>query len=273
MRGNRVKLALKNGDAVIGSEVSRFRSPEVARVYAAAGLDFIFIDMEHSSFSIETVADMILSARAADLVPLVRVPQAEYAWVARVLDLGAQGVIVPRVNTPRQVEEIVSWMRYPPEGIRGYACTAPQTDYRGASPAEFINANQRDTLCVIQIERQEAVDNLDEMLSVPGVDVACLGYMDLSVDLGIPGELEHPAMTAAIERMIEASISHGVAPGIIHPQMDMVLHWLEAGMRFVSYSTEAIMLQEVATAAAQRLRKACRERATEGGVRANGSKS
>jgi 2-keto-3-deoxy-L-rhamnonate aldolase RhmA len=271
MRVNRVKSALKSGKSVIGSEVSRFRSAEVPRIYAASGLDFVFIDTEHSSFGVETVADMIAASRSADIVPLVRVPQAEYAWVARTLDLGAQGIIVPRVNTVRQVEEIVSWMRYPPLGIRGYACTAAQTDHRDVAPTKFIEAAQRETLCIIQIERREAMDNLDEMLSVPGVDVACLGYMDLSVDMGIPGDLEHPSMVAAVEKLIETAEAHGVAAGIIHPDMEVALRWMEAGMRWVSYSTEALMLQATASAAATRLRQAAaKQPVREGGVRANG---
>jgi hydroxycarboxylate dehydrogenase B len=202
MRSNRVKALLKEGKNVYGSEVSRLRSPEVPRLYAAAGFDFVFIDMEHSAFSLETVADLVQGARMADIVPLVRVPQAEYVWVARVLDLGAQGIIVPRVNTARQAADVVSWTRYPPLGIRGFACTAAQTDHKAVAADAFIEASQRETLCVIQVERQEAVDNLEEMLAVPGVDVACLGYMDLSVDLGIPGQLEHPRMVQAVERLI-----------------------------------------------------------------------
>jgi 2-keto-3-deoxy-L-rhamnonate aldolase RhmA len=269
MRVNPVKRALQAGRTVLGSEVSRLRSAEVPRLYAAAGFDFVFIDMEHSSFNLETVADMIQTARAAEIVPLVRVPQAEYAYVCRVLDLGAQGVIVPRVNTPRQVRELVSWMYYPPAGIRGFACTAQQTDHRPVAPEAFIEAANRETLCVIQIERREALENLDEMLSLPGVDVACLGYMDLSVDLGIAGQLDHPAMVAAIQRLLAVSQAHGVAAGIICPHLEAVLRWLAAGMRFVSYATESLLLQEAAAAAVQRLRSAKREVASEGPSHAN----
>jgi len=94
------------------------------------------------------------------------------------------------------------------------------------------------------------------MLSFPGVDVACLGYMDLSVDLGIPGQLEHPQMVSIIERIIAASHRHGIAAGIIGPQMEPIIHWIQKGMRFVSYSTETLLLQEAATSAARRLKSA-----------------
>src|SRR5262249_23115938 len=103
-------------------------------------------------------------------------------------------------------------------------------------------------------ERQEALDNLDEMLSIPGVDVACLGYMDLSVDLGVAGQLDHPRMVAAIERLIEAAEAHGVAAGFICPQMDAGPRWMGGGVRFVSYATESLLLQEAAATAVRRLR-------------------
>jgi 2-keto-3-deoxy-L-rhamnonate aldolase RhmA len=254
MRTNPVKAALKAGKSVFGSELTRFRSPEVSIVYAAAGFDFVFIDMEHTCFTLETVADMIRVAQSAGIVPLVRVPQAEYARVARVLDCGAQGIIVPRVNTRRQVEEIVSWTRYPPLGIRGFASTPAQTDNEPIAADAFIAAAHEHTLVVIQIERQEALDNLEAMLGGGGVDVACLGLLDLSVDLGIPGRVHHPRMVAAVERIIDVAERTGVATGIISPDLPLVLHWMDRGIRFVSYSSDGLLLQEAATAAVRRLR-------------------
>ncbi len=254
MRPNPVKRNLAKGGAAYGSEISRFRSDEVPGVYARAGLDFVFIDTEHTTFNRETVADMIRAARASKIVPVVRVPQAEYAFVAGYLDLGAQGVIVPRVNTPEEVERIVSWTRYPPVGIRGFACTPNQSDDKEIAPADFIARNHDDTLVVIQIERYQAIENLEAMLAIHGVDVACLGYMDLSVDMGIPGQIEHSKMVAAIERLIEVSDRLDVAPGIIHPELGVLETWIERGMRFVSHATDSILLERAARDAAVRLR-------------------
>ena len=255
MKNNPVKTTLKAGGTVIGSEVSRFRSADIPRIYAAAGCDFVFIDMEHTSFSLETVADMIQSARRSDIVPIVRVPQAEYAFVARALDSGAQGIIVPRVNTPQQVEQIVSWVRYPPAGIRGFACTTAQTDGQPVSTETFLETANRETLLAIQIERREAVANLEEMLSIEGVDVACLGFMDLTVDLGIPGQLDHPTAVAAVQRMIDVADDNGVAPGIIAADMQVVTEWMPRGMRFVSYATDEILLQRSVSESMRQLRR------------------
>ncbi|MBI3866685.1 MAG: aldolase [Planctomycetia bacterium] len=254
MRINPVKRALAAGKTVIGSELSRLRSSEVPKLFAAGGFDFVFIDTEHSALNMETVADTIATARAAGIVPIVRVSQAEYTLVARTLDLGAQGIIIPRVNDAQQVRDIVSWMRFPPHGIRGYADTAAQTEDQPVTPREFVDAGNSESLCVIQIERRQAVENVDEMLAVPGVDVACLGCMDLSVDLGIPGEIEHPDMVKALERVLAAGKKHNVAVGIIAGNFELVAKWMRAGMRFISYSTEALLLKEMAAATAKRLR-------------------
>lgn len=254
MRTNPVKRALASGKTVIGCELSRLRSPDVPRLFAAGGFDFVFIDTEHSALSLETVADMVATARATGIVPIVRVSQAEYTLVARTLDQGAQGIIIPRVNTPQEVRDIVSWMRFPPEGIRGYADTAAQTEFQPVTPREFVDAGNTENLCVIQIERRQAVENVEAMLAVPGVDVACMGCMDLSVDLGIPGELDHPSMVESIERVLAAGRRNGVAVGIISGNFEAVAKWMRAGMRFVSYSTETLLLQEISAITVKRLR-------------------
>jgi 2-keto-3-deoxy-L-rhamnonate aldolase RhmA len=268
MRTNFVKSALKSGRVVLGSEASRFRSPQVPVLYAQAGFDFVFIDMEHSSFSLETVADLILAARHADVTPIVRIPQVEYSFVSRVLDAGAMGIIAPRVNTVQQVRDLRSWMLYPPEGIRGFACTEAQTDGRSVSTAEFMDAAHREILCIVQIERREAVENLEAMLDVPGVDVACLGCMDLSVDLGVPGQIDHPTMVKAMDRVIAVSRAKGIAAGIISPDVHLIERWIDRGMRFVSYATEAILLEEAASAAVRRLRSVSARRDVPGSAHA-----
>jgi 2-keto-3-deoxy-L-rhamnonate aldolase RhmA len=259
MRTNPVKQALKAGRTVIGSEISRLRSPDIARVYARAGFDFVFIDMEHSAYSMESVADMITAARTGGIVPIVRVPQADYTLISRVLDQGAMGIMVPRVNTPEQVRDIISWMRYPPDGARGFAATMAQTDFEDTSIESLMEANNHQTLCAIQIERKQALEELDEIMSFPGVDVACLGFTDLSIDLGIPGQIDHPRMVAITERAVHLAQRHNVAAGAIGLQLETLELWAQKGMRFISYSNEIQLLQEGAAAAARRLKAAAQK--------------
>ncbi len=248
MRDNPVKSLLAQGGTVYGSEISAFPCPEIVRLYAAAGFSFAFIDMEHTTFSLEQVAAMIRAARQHGIVPIVRVPQGEYAFVSKALDAGAQGIIVPRVNTAAEVRDIVSWTKYPPRGVRGFGAPGVQSDHQAVSAPELLAHLDATTFVVVQIERGEAVANLDEMLSIPGVDCACLGYMDLSVDLGVPGEANHPKMARAIERVIDACDRHGVAPGIICPELDIISRWVARGMRFVSYASDGRLLADAAKA-------------------------
>ncbi|MCA9100610.1 MAG: hypothetical protein KDA63_05660 [Planctomycetales bacterium] len=255
MKQNTVKTALQRGRTVVGSEISRLPAADIARIYATAGFDFVFIDMEHTCFGWETVAGMIQAARMANIVPLVRVPQAEYAYVARALDAGAQGIIAPRVNTAETARQLASWVRYPPEGVRGFACNTAQTDGEAVSAEEFVAAANRNTLLIIQIERREAIANLEDILAVDGLDVACLGFMDLTVDMGIPGQLEHPNAVGAVRRLIDVANDFGIAPGIISGDMNVVDEWMSRGMRFVSYATDEILLQQASIQAVQRLRE------------------
>jgi 2-keto-3-deoxy-L-rhamnonate aldolase RhmA len=261
MRINPVKQALKAGRTAIGSEISRLRSPDIARLYARAGFDFVFIDMEHSAYSMESVADMITAARTGGIVPIVRVPQADYTLISRVLDQGAMGIMVPRVNSPEQVRDIISWMRYPPDGARGFAATMAQTDFQETPIEALMEANNHQTLCAIQIERKEALEELDEIMSFPGVDGACLGFTDLSIDLGIPGQIDHPRMVAITERAVNLAQKHNVAAGAIGLQLDTLELWAQKGMRFISYSNEVQLLQEAAAAAARRLKAAAAKKA------------
>jgi 2-dehydro-3-deoxyglucarate aldolase/4-hydroxy-2-oxoheptanedioate aldolase len=257
VKQNKVKRALKAGKISIGSAVTRLRAPEVCRIFAVAGFEFVFIDTEHAVFGIETVAEMIAQCRNADTVPIVRVTGSEYHLIARMLDAGAQGVVVPRISSRQEVEDIVSWTRYPPLGTRGVGMTTAQTDYQSMSATEFIHGIHQETLVIIQIERKIALDNLDDLISVPGVDVATAGWMDLSVDLGVPGQIDHPLMVAGLQTIIDSCTKHRIAAGIIHPNLEVVKYWAERGMRWICYSTDGAMLLERAETAAREARDAC----------------
>jgi 2-keto-3-deoxy-L-rhamnonate aldolase RhmA len=258
MEVNEVKAVLKRGGTVVGSEASRFGSPELARIFAAAGFDFIFIDMEHTHFGLETVANIVSVARLVDITPIVRVPNAEYHLIARALDAGAMGIILPRLEEVDEVERAVGWIRYPPKGRRGVALTPSQTEYRQVSVAEFLDWIEKEILVVVQIERKRALENLDGILSVEGVDVAALGWTDLSVDLGCPGEIGHPLIQEAIESVIDASNRRGIAPGMIAADLETLSYWSRRGARFLSYSCDGMMLLDAAKTAVNHLRPADR---------------
>ncbi len=253
MTKNRVKQALKEGQIQLGTSFGQFRCPEISRLLAAAGFHWAFIDTEHGGFSVETVQDVCRVANLAGLCPLARVAELQYSLITRALDCGAQGVIFPRVEEPALLERAVSWTKFPPAGIRGYGLTAMQTDYESASFPEVIGHVNGNTMVVLQIETRRAVEACGELLSVPGLDAVMVGPADLSISLGVPGEFQHPTMVEAMEKVRDACIEHGVAPGTQTRTLKLAQFWKERGMRFLGCSSETGMLFERARELASQL--------------------
>ena len=256
MRVNHTRERLAKGETVVGCLLQAYRSPEIARTFAAAGFDYIFIDMEHGSFDLETVHGIIAAANGAGITPIVRVAELLYSLVARLLDSGAQGIILPRVEDPRLLEEALSWLRFPPQGKRGFGVNATMIDYEARSFAEIIDHQNRNTLAVVQFETTTAIERADELLSVKGMDIALVGPADLSISLGVPGEMEHPLLISTVERLIEKCNRHGVVPGIQTRSVAMAKAWVERGMRFVGAGTEHGLLLAKAQEAVAVLRAA-----------------
>lgn len=243
---NRVKRALAEGRTQIGTGYGQIRTPEAVRILAAAGFDWIFIDTEHGAFSQETIQDLCRAATDTNLVPIVRVASLEYDLVARALDCGAQGVIFPRVESVELLREAVSWTRFPPVGVRGFGLTPSHVNYEKVTIAQILEHVNRETMVVLQIETQKAVDMRDDLLSVPGIDAVMVGPVDLSISLGVPGDFQHPKMVTAMEQIRDSCIRHGVAPGTQTRALPLAKFWRERGMRFLGCSTETGMLFEKA---------------------------
>jgi 2-dehydro-3-deoxyglucarate aldolase/4-hydroxy-2-oxoheptanedioate aldolase len=256
MRRNEVKQRLLNGETVIGTMVQEMRTPAIAQILRVVGYDFFMLDMEHGAYSLETAADIIRVGRLAGICPLVRVASPEYDLVARTLDQGALGIMMPRIEAREQVERFIEAMKYPPVGKRGCSSDAPHSEYVFGPLPDFLAANNQDTLAIVQIERKVAVERVDELLSVPGVDAALIGPEDLSVSLGYPGESGHPAVVAAIEAVIAAAARHNVAAGIHMGSVEKLQGWMARGMRLIMYSSDLGFLMEAGAAGLGQLRGA-----------------
>ncbi len=254
MKTNRVKRALSAGEVVIGTMIQELRSPAVAQMFAAAGFDFFFIDMEHGSYDLTMASDIIKTARLEDICPLVRAPDLRYAPLSRILDIGALGVMVPRIRTREDVEHVVAELKYPPLGRRGCSITGGNNDYRPQPVGTFVAEANEETLVIAQIELQEAIEDIDALLSVPGVDVALLGLGDLSISLGVPGQSGHPRVLEAASKVIEACERHGVVPGIHLGNAETLAEWIERGVRMVAWSTDIWMLLNSGMVAVRYLR-------------------
>jgi 2-keto-3-deoxy-L-rhamnonate aldolase RhmA len=244
MQKNTVKQALKAGKLQLGAGVSQIRSPEIARMFAAAGFDWAFVDTEHGGFGIETVQDFCRVANLAGLAPIVRVADMQYHLVARALDCGAQGIIFPRVESPELLAQAVRWTRFPPEGVRGYGLGAPQLAYQRHTFTEVIEHMNANILVVLQIETVAAFESREKLLSIPGIDAVLIGPADLSISLGIPGNLDHPLIVETIEAIKDSCLRHGVVPGIHLRSAALAKFWQQRGMFFLSCGNDISYLYE-----------------------------
>jgi 2-keto-3-deoxy-L-rhamnonate aldolase RhmA len=256
MRKNALRQALQEGKTVFGTMLQEVRSPGVVEIMATAGFDFVFIDMEHGAFNLETVADHIKVARLAGLTPLVRVPDDEYHLIARVLDAGAQGIMVPRVESREQVQRIVPWTKFPGDGCRGCSTLKGHSDYQPQRLVEFTQQMNRENMLILQIERRAAVEDIDGLLSVPGVDAAILGPNDLALSLGIDEDMNHPLMLESIGKVVDACRRQGIPSGMHIGNLQALTEWMAKGMRFIVYSTDLNFLLKGAQSGLKVLREA-----------------
>jgi 2-keto-3-deoxy-L-rhamnonate aldolase RhmA len=238
---NSIKDKLQKGDVIYGQLVLELFAPGIAPMLAASGMEFAVFDMEHGRCDIALVAEMIAFSRGTGLVPIVRVPDATIAPLSRALDLGAQGVMVPRVESRSQLIDIVAQLKYAPDGRRGVALGIGHDKYRAGGPSYFAEANAN-TLVIALLETAKAFDQLDDIISVPGLDVAWMGHFDLTVSMGIPAEFDNPKFLAKMDALLESCARHHVAPGFLVATPEAALHWIRKGFRVISIGTDVGVL-------------------------------
>ncbi len=238
---NKTKAKLKGGEVAVGHFILEFDTPGIGQMAANAGCDFLIFDMEHSSLTQESIRRCVLSAKAAGVTPLVRVPYTEYFLMARALDAGAEGLMIPRVETREQTLKIIDSTKYPPMGNRGAAFGIAHDDYKGADIAAAAQQANEETLIIVQTETAKAVENVDEILSVEGVDVAWIGQCDMTISLGIPGQYDHPAFLRAFDKVLNACEKHGVILGYLPLSVSEAMAMIDKGVRCVAYSADVFL--------------------------------
>ena len=254
MKDNVMRKTLSEGKVVIGTMLQELRSPAIPLVLSDIGFDFLFIDMEHGAHTMETVADLIKITRLSGMTPLVRVPDLQYHFIARCLDAGAQGIMVPRVETREQVERIISYSKYPPSGERGCSINKGHNDYKSEGLVRFIEKANRENLVILQIERERAIKNLDELLSVEGVDIAILGPNDLAASYGVPNDLNSPILSDAFQKVVDTGKKYGVHTGMHIGDADKLKEWMLKGMNVITFNTDLGFIKTAATAGLMKLK-------------------
>lgn len=235
MRENKVKRTLRQGGVSLGVMVFEFNTPGIARLTAAAGADFAVFDMEHTGWGVETLRALMASSRGTDLIPMARVPATEYHFLARVLDVGAMGLMVPMVQTAEQARLIAQSARYPPTGRRGAAFGVAHDDYLDGDVVAKMRSANEETLLIAQIETAQGVENVDEIAAVDGIDALWIGHFDLTNSLGIPAQFTHPDYRRAVDRVLSACRRHGKAPGFMVASPDEGRAALAQGFRCLAY--------------------------------------
>lgn len=243
------------GECVYGMMIRQARDPGAPALFAAAGYDFVFIDMEHGSYSMETVADLIRGAKSVGMATIVRVPHLESYFISRVLDAGAEGIMVPMTSTKEQAERIVRYSKYAPLGGRGFGGQMGHTDYKPVKAAEFMKEANENTLVVAQIETREAIENIDAILSVEGIDVGLIGPNDLSISLGVPDQLNSEMMNHAIEKVVDTAKKRKKASGIHVGNIDLIRKWRAKGMTVLTYSTDIGFMYNASKSSLEELKR------------------
>jgi 2-dehydro-3-deoxyglucarate aldolase len=247
MLAEKIKQKLAQKKVSIGTWMS-MAHPSIAEILAMAGYDWVVVETEHTAIDVSEALHMIIAIEQRGAVPLVRLAGIDPIQAKAVLDSGAAGVIVPMVNTKVDAELAVSMTKYPPMGTRGVGLARAQG--YGVEFDDYVQRANKDSLVIVQIEHIDAVNNIEEILSVPGIDGTFIGPYDLSMSLGIPGQLSHPKVVEAKEKVLQAVLRKGLAAGIHFVQPSTALSDCEAavkaGYTFIAMGTDILFLGDSA---------------------------
>jgi 2-dehydro-3-deoxyglucarate aldolase len=258
IQDNKVKDTLRRGGISVGSWMS-LGHESIAEIMAAAGFDWLAIDLEHSVIDIGKLHSLILAIESNGCVPLVRLTSNSPDIAKRVMDAGAYGAIVPMVNSADDALRAVRSIKYPPHGSRGVGLARAHS--YGPGFGDYVKIANDQSILIVQIEHMEGVNNIEEILSVEGIDGLIIGPYDLSGSLGLPGELNHPKMEEAKKRILDTAREKNIAAGIhiVYPSIDDLKRCLKEGYRFIAFGADILFLGEFCRASVADIRKLLRE--------------
>jgi 2-keto-3-deoxy-L-rhamnonate aldolase RhmA len=253
---NAYRARAERGEIQLGTWITMIRTPSVLGLLQAAGLDYARLDLEHSSFSIETVADMAALARALDFPLVVRPPEGNREWITRLLDAGVWNLHIPQVENAQQAAEVVAATRYAPLGSRGMYGSGPHTGFRVRPPAEHMATANARVHVTAMLESKHAFDHLDAIAAVPGIDALTIGPTDLAQDLGVLGApSQRDVLREHRVRLGEAARKHGKTVAMAVDTIEAVREVIALGATIVNYSSDVGILRSGYTAAVAEIRK------------------
>ncbi|WP_190814817.1 HpcH/HpaI aldolase family protein [Saccharopolyspora pogona] len=251
---NPAKEKLSRGETVFSMTVRLVRTVDIAAIAHTAGFDSVYIDMEHSSFPLEAAGQICMACNHLGVTPLVRIPDLDPAFIARVMDSGAMGIMVPGVESADEARAAVRAVKHAPLGERSLAGAAPQLHYRSLPADQTVRELDQASMVVAQIESRAGLDAADAIAAVDGVDLLLVGASDLSVELGVAGQVDHPQVHKAFLHIIDACRAHGKTVGIggMGGRPDLIRQYLDLGAGYVSTGNDISFLS---AAAAQKRRQ------------------
>ncbi len=237
-----LKQKVTTSNQMRGSMIFEFFSPGIPIILKNAGCEFIIFDMEHGGLSLEQFKTLSIISNANKIAPFIRIPGINYNYIARALDLGASGIMVPMVNTPDDAIKIVQSSKYPPQGIRGAGFGFAHDNYINQNPLSYIKNANNNLINIIQIETKKALQNVKEIASVNGVDCLWVGHFDLTNFLGIPGDFSSKIYLNAINEIVDAAVTHKKSLGIMVNNKQELETYYRLGFNMIAVGTEMNIL-------------------------------
>lgn len=245
---NPARERLMRDELAIGIGVRAVRGVEIGPMMATAGYDWLFIDLEHGATSVETAAAISVTALSAGIAPLVRVPQGDLNLGTRCLDAGALGIVMPHVDTVEQAKAMVNAFRFAPLGHRSIAGNYAQLRFAPVGATDAVKALNQATLVVAMMETPRAIENVDAIAAIPGIDVLLMGTNDLCLEMDIPGQIGHKRVVEAVDKIVSACKKHGKWPGLGGVYTKELLEpYIARGMRLILAGNDASLLMNAAT--------------------------
>ena len=246
--GRQLKARLAAGEVLVGGMIEEYLRPSLMKLYRHAGFDFVYLESEHSQFDPAALADTVLAGRDSGLPVIAKTPQLERAEVTRLLESGAVGIQLPRTESREEIEQLRSYIKFPPAGTRAYAPGYGNSDYVAvADKRAWLETQNLETTLVVHIETRAGYENAEEIVTTPGVDVVYLGPGDFAVEMGQPGDWDHPDVTGPMEEILELCRRHGVPFGTTTSSVEAAEQWVSRGALFFECVDERSLIIEGAT--------------------------
>jgi len=247
--GRQLKKRLSQGEVLIGPLLEEYAKPSLIKLFQHAGFDFVFIEYEHTYFSLSDLSTTILSARDNGLPVIAKTPQIERMEVSKLLEAGVSGIQLPRTETVEQIETLISYMKFPPSGTRAIAPGWGNSDYRMVDDWQsWMDEQDEETTVVLHFETIKAYDNAEELVSVPGVDMVYCGPGDTSVEFGRPGDFNHPDVIKPMENVLNLCKKYKIPFGTTPLDAISAGKWAQKGATFFEAESEVGLIRSASNA-------------------------